>query len=1332
MVSMDILKIEDSGTNYATFNISGRVEEMVFKQSFPLNKENMRKENKSEYIINKNDGLMVLFYDLERIKDTDNYTMHAFGNFNYTQKATKPMNIHYCNQSYLDVTCSGDFTGGCTETPHENIDYCVYLNSLPSAIIDTRTFTDKNSSYIGPDTYGIIEGKIGGIQTTNISYVYYSSENTAVGKDYTIRYANGSSGTNVGFNESGLAFYSSDNGDSYTELAGTPDIYINIVKEGDQLQMGGCNWDLLGNEFCSFNFYSDDIGDVNFPISTPGIEAYQNFYNNDMNNHTNENEDLNGTYSNNMTIHINIAIDPDSVGNVTHNLTLHNVDGTYNATINESFLSPTDSDIHIHFDTNDVANGVYRMNVAATAGDNVLDIKSFMQENNFTIDNTNPNIQIIFPVNNSNTTDIQKEVNYTHSNVNEDTCWWDDGTTTTMLASCGTNITGETWNEGLNNITVYINDTANNQNSSFVRFRLDTTPPSFDFVLADQVISESQDLDYDIDATDIGVGVDGYIINSTYSLFTIDFTTGVITNDSSLSGQAGEYYFNVSVNDTLNNKNTSILFVNVTAVDSTPPEFTIVYPTNNTNTSNSNLHINYTATDNNALDECWYSNDTWAVNYSLTDCSTNITTITWSEGVHNVIVFGNDTTGNENQSNIISFNIDTIPPNVQITFPALNNTNTTDYDYNVNFTYSDTNVDTCWWSDDGGSTNTMFGSCDENITSIGGWVEGFNTVSIFINDTSNNINSSNITFRVDTKPPVFDHTLSDQEITENENLQYVINATDLGVGLSGYVINSTYSLFEIEFDTGNITNTSSLSGQTGEYYFNVSVNDTLDNKNTSILFVNVTVPTDITNPNIQILFPVQNNTNTTDTAYDINYTASDETSLDTCWWLVNGGSINILTDCTTNITGNTWAEGLNLVEIYANDTSNNINSSNITFRLDTTPPTIIYDNVTFQEGTSLDFNINATDSGVGVDAYVINWSSQFTINETNGSLTNSSALATGEYWINISVNDTLNNLAEVTMLVNVTAIPDTTLPNINIIYPTNTTYNFSSIDINYTASDETALSYCWYSNDSGGTNSTPQTCSTNWTIIYADGGHNVIVYVNDTSNNQNSSNISFFIDTTPPSFSPALATQTIQENQDLDYNMGATDGSGVGLSGFTINDTYSLFSVNFATGVLTNTSSLVGNDGEYYFNVSINDTQNNKYSEILLVNVTATPTDTTPPTFDNPRNITHTVNTSLSESYTASDGSGISYYWLNDTSVFNVSQSGTLTNVTKISNIFIHYLNISVNDTAGNQRSLVFWINITDTPSLVITGLSASDMILGYNADLIKYEEDGLTFTYRR
>ena len=738
-------KIQDNGSDYVTFNISGQVEHLVFKQAFPLNLESMQKEIKSEYIVDKDDGLMVLFYDLERIKGSVNYTLTAFGNFNYTGGLpSKDFLIYYCNQSYLDLECNGDFLDpeDCTK-PHQ-ADNCVFLNSMPSVALTERAFTEKNSSYIS-DTYGVINGEIGGIVTTNISYIFYRSRTT--GDSYTIRYADGVSSTNTSFNQSGLAYYTSNDGKDYLELEGTPDIFINTRVSGDQFQLGGCVWDLAGNEYCNYKFYTDDIGAVDFPISKPNVDSYQNFENTNTSYHENEDEYLNNTYNNIMTIHINIAIDPNSVGNVTHNLTLRNTDGTFNYTINGSFKSVDDSDIHIVFDTNNVPNGLYKMNITAIAGDNLLDIQSSLTYNNFTIDNIAPtwdeypdNITIEV-----NITSIRTEFNATDDM--EISQYFINDTTDFNITTSDGILTNKTLLElGTYIINVSVNDTGRNINSTYFQITVqDTVAPTWDEIPTNLSIYNSTAVSVDFNATD-NYRLDQYYINDT-GRFTIDNITGMLVNDSILS--IGNYTVEVSINDTTNNINTTLFQIEIldgVVLDIIPPTWDEI-PDNLSHFNSTQISVDFNASDNILVSQ-YFINDTTRFN------------MTTGSGL------------------------------------LINNT----------------------------------------ILPVGNY-----TINVSVNDTSNNINSTLFQVEIldsttpDTIAPVF-NTIRNFTHPANSSFSQSITATD-NIAISTYFLNDT-SDFTVD-GSGLITNVSALSSFR-LFNFNLSVNDTSGNINSTFFFINVT------------------------------------------------------------------------------------------------------------------------------------------------------------------------------------------------------------------------------------------------------------------------------------------------------------------------------------------------------------------------------------------------------------------------------------------------------------------------------------------------------------
>ena len=102
------------------------------------------------------------------------------------------------------------------------------------------------------------------------------------------------------------------------------------------------------------------------------------------------------------------------------------------------------------------------------------------------------------------------------------------------------------------------------------------------------------------------------------------------------------------------------------------------------------------------------------------------------------------------------------------------------------------------------------------------------------------------------------------------------------------------------------------------------------------------------------------------------------------------------------------------------------------------------------------------------------------------------------------------------MLVTINAETDTINPTIIIESPAN---NFNTLDtnldINYTVSDDVAISLCWYS-DNFNTITILDNCENITNIIWPVGSHNVTIWVNDSAKNENKTSINFTIDVIPP------------------------------------------------------------------------------------------------------------------------------------------------------------------------------------------------------------------------
>ena len=467
----------------------------------------------------------------------------------------------------------------------------------------------------------------------------------------------------------------------------------------------------------------------------------------------------------------------------------------------------------------DDASYTYQIFTSDTANN-----KNSTEKRTIKIDSTKPIIQITTPNNNTFSSNANLNINYTITESNIDTCWYsnDSMSINTTLASCA-NITTVTWSDGQHNVTIWTNDSANNQNSSTISFN----------------------------------------------------------------------------------------------IDSNTPLISITTPNNNTFSSNANLNINYTITESN-IDTCWYSNDSMSINTTLASCA-NITTVTWSDGQHNVTIWVNDSSNRINQTSV-TFSIDTTTPLISITTPT-NNTLSNNQNININYTITEANIDSCWYSNDSMSTNTTLASC-ANITTIT-WSEGQHNVTIWVNDSSNRINKSSISFTLDLSPPTYQHNNTNQTITGLPTL-FSLSYADT-TGLSGYIfstnntgqwVNDSWSAFGTGFT--NMEDWTYRKSHIVEKTDNAGTNYT-----TKIHIINGT-GTD-TGDTVYIN-SFENNKLKTDFG-DVRFTNEDSQLLN--YWIENLTTTNAT--FWINIDGNLSASNQTIYIYYGNSSKTNVSNGTATF-----------------------------------------------------------------------------------------------------------------------------------------------------------------------------------------------------------------------------------------------------------------------------------------------------------------------------------------------------------------------------------------------------------------
>lgn len=373
-----------------------------------------------------------------------------------------------------------------------------------------------------------------------------------------------------------------------------------------------------------------------------------------------------------------------------------------------------------------------------------------------------PLINITYPTNNSNFSSTLVDVNYTLIETNKDSCWYTNSSGIFNYSlTCGNNITTINWNQGVNNITIYANDTVGNLNYSTIRFFHDTLPPQINIInpSSNQEFSYNTSIEVNYTVNDniigpntgIGVGSCWYnvdnispnITTSSCQNFTIDVSDGAHT-------------IYLYANDTLNNVNytTQNFLVSLDA-----PAITLDFPLNGSFINyKSNVFLNFTATDANGISTCRVYNNfngTFALNRTLTSITSGIQNyvvynITGnSDGQYMYNAWCNDTTNSAKTSaSNFTFIIDTQKPTINnISIFTTQGSQTVTFNYSVMDSYIQTcsfRVDTANGTQEIG--NTSLASCGQNDTQF--VVSAYSTYNftLFANDTVGNLNNLSAQF----------------------------------------------------------------------------------------------------------------------------------------------------------------------------------------------------------------------------------------------------------------------------------------------------------------------------------------------------------------------------------------------------------------------------------------------------------------------------------------------------------------------------------------------------------------------------------------------------------
>ncbi|MFX1502901.1 MAG: SBBP repeat-containing protein [Promethearchaeota archaeon] len=536
-------------------------------------------------------------------------------------------------------------------------------------------------------------------------------------------------------------------------------------------------------------------------------------------------------------------------------------------------------------------------------------------------------------------------------------------------------------------------------------------------------------------------------------------------------------------------------------------------------------------------------------------------------------------------------------------------------------------------------------------------------------------NYCNATFSVivqDTLDPTWDEIPTDQIVEFTGDLSYDLNVIDLS-GIDHWWINDTIN-FNIT-NTGLITDIVLLS--VGEYHIEVKAYDPYGNycnATFKIIVQNMAKPIWDDVPTDQIVEYGEN------LYYDLN--ASDLSGIDH-WWINDTLSFSINDDgIISNIVS--LSPGVYYLEVRAYDPLGNY--CNATFRivvLDTTIPA--WDEVPIDQviefGEDLYYNLNASDLS-GIDHWWINDTLSFSITD-DGILTNIVPLSPGVHYLEVRAYDPYGNYCNATFRI---VVLDTTLPAWDEI-PIDQIVEFGeNLYYNLNASDLSGIDH-WWINATLSFSITVDGIISN-IVPLSPGVHYLEVRAYDPYGNYCNATFRIVVlDTTIPAWDEVPIDQIVEFGEVLYYDLNASDLSGIEY--WWINDT-SYLGINDG-GLITNIIDLP--IGEYQIEVRAFDPFGNYCNATFKIIVQ----DAKEPAWDQvPIDQIVEFGENLFYDLNASDLSGIEYWWINDTSKFNITDDGILINIVPISPC-VNYLEVRAYDPYGNYCNATLKITVQDT-----------------------------------
>jgi parallel beta-helix repeat protein len=933
--------------------------------------------------------------------------------------------------------------------------------------------------------------------------------------------------------------------------------------------------------------------------------------------------------------------------NSSANITFYNYSLEVLANIMRVENYTTDSDVIITAGTG--CNGTSCLilsNVGSTIIFNTSHFSSFAS--NGTNITSTPTVTIHSPIDNFNYT---TEVQLFNATVDDEVFGIQDVyfyfTNTTPFNRTASNTSGywnisldmSTLDEGIFDAVVFSNNTkGTTNNTQNVSITIDRTAPTINLELENETNFSFATPNVSFNFTDnifptasCEIYVDGVLDITNSSV-----NNATSTNFSVTSLSEGFHFYSINCTDGSNNTGESLNYT--LNVDLTSPLVTPTGPTNGSNFTTGSHLFNATITDNLlGISGVLFSFANGSNPFNLTASNTSggwnvsLNTSLIAEGIQDVTIIANDTAGNVNDTENITVTFDRSAPAVTLVSP----TNGTNLSYEIqvfNATVLDNlmEIDTVYFRFSNGSSpfnrTASNGSGDWNITfNVTILAEGAHTVSIYANDSVNNLNhTENITLIVDRTAPAVNLETINSTNTTDTTPTINFNFTD---SLSATANCSVY--VDDVMDISNVTTLNGTSshldiGALGDGVHRYSVNCTDASGNVGVSTEHI-ITIDSVTPNIFINTP-DNGSNLSTGTQLFNVTLNDTTLTiftvqNVIFQFTNGSFPFNVTPIqaddywTSLLDLNRLVEDNHTLTIVVNDTAGNTNDSGLLyFTVDQTAPVVNLETIndTNISITSQNISFNFTDNifaTASCTVYVDNVASgsNTSVNNLTSSNITLTSLSAGrhEYYVNCTDSSGNNGTSDVFALT-----VDTTPPNYTFITPT-TDQNFSSglQAFNVTVVDDfsniSSVQF-QFANVSHPFNTSPQNGSGHWNTTFdlavlGEGRHSLVVVANDTFGNENATgNITFTVDRTNPIVNLETGNQTFTiADPVLSFNF-TDDQSTFASCTLTIGGVVSGSDGSVANGTSTSiTSTQTLADGTYNWNVTCTDAAGNNGTSTL-------------------------------------------------------------------------------------------------------------------------------------